>query len=101
MIRDGWGEMAPIVTERRISINGDAKAEKDLSHESFTLDNNAEWNFCKTARKPYDYTVRKILKVAEEHGIVTDVSDDGPNEKFYTDQDYIDWRNGLKKLYFE
>ena len=41
-----------------IAINGDG--EKGLDHETlFFDDKETGFNFCKTARKPYDYAVRK------------------------------------------
>ena len=93
---DGTGE--PEINVNCIALNGNENSTKDLSHESFVLDNKKDedaFNFCKTARKPYDYTVREILKCAEKHGIVTNVSSDGTNDKIYSDEEYnlglVDW----------
>lgn len=87
-IRDGYGEGNPIVTLDVIAINGDG--EKGLDHETlFFDDKETGFNFCKTARKPYDYAVRKILKYAEENGFITDVSSDGENERIISDADYL------------
>ena len=74
----GWdgSEDEPIITTDVIAFNGDKNF--DLDHEAFLL-NNVEtgFAFCKTARKPYDWTVKEVLTTAEAYGLVTDVSDDG------------------------
>ena len=86
----GWnGTGNPTLTLERISLNGNEKAERDLSHESFVIDDKIGFNFCKTARKPYDYAVRRILNVAKKYGLVEDVSSDGLNNKIYSDEEYI------------
>jgi len=83
----GWdGEGEPIVTTNKIAFNGDAT--KDLDHESCVLDNFSGFNFCKTARKPYDYAVRTILREAFIRGYITDLSDDGINEEIISDDEY-------------
>ena len=82
---DGTGE--PEVTLERIALNG--TEENDLGHESFVLTNEAEWDCCKTACKPYDYVVREILKAGKEMNIVKDVNDDGDFEAIVSDKDYI------------
>lgn len=90
MIRNGWGQGNPLVTLDYISINGDRT--NDLDHESFFITDDCDdtgFNFCKTARKPYDYAVREILKYAEENGFVTDVQDDGDNDEIISDEDYL------------
>lgn len=84
------GEGEPEVTLERVALNG--PEENDLGHESFVLTNKAEWDFCKTARKPYDYVVRSILKEGKKMGIVKDVSDDGDNEEIISDKDYLNGR---------
>lgn len=39
----------------------------DDSHETFWLDRDGDgFNFCKTARKPYDIAVFKVLKMVKE-----------------------------------
>ena len=85
---DGTGE--PEVTLERIALNG--PEEYDLGHESFVLTNKAEWNFCKTACKPYDYAVREILKSGEKMNIVEDVVDDADYEAIVSDKDYLNGR---------
>ena len=90
-IRNGLGTNKSIVTMDKILINGDK--DHNLDHETLGFTNTEKgFGFCKTARKPYDYTVREILKVAEDMGIVTDVSDDGANDRIISDDDYIHGR---------
>lgn len=87
-IRNGWGEGNPLVTLDYISINGDKT--NDLDHESFFIDDkDTGFNFCKTARKPYDYAVREILKYAEENGFVTEVEEDDENNEVISDTEYL------------
>lgn len=88
-ICDGNGEGKPVVMMGKILLNGDGA--RDLDHETlyFTDDpDEVGFNFCKTARKPYDYAVRKILKGAELYGIVTNVRQDGPNDEIISDDEY-------------
>ena len=85
----GWdGEGKPTVTTDKISFNGDRA--KDLDHETCCLSNNEGFNFCKTARKPYDYAVRTILREALTRGYITDLSDDGINEEIISDIEYFE-----------
>ena len=96
-ICDGSGEGEPMITTDEVSFNGDDSI--GAAHETCFFTNNEDgWNFCKTARKPYDYTVREVLKVAEEMGIVTEVSDDGYNEPI-TDTQWLDYCAEMKKKY--
>lgn len=90
LIRNGYGEGNPVVTMNEIWINGNR--ETNLDHETLRFDNNSNnvgFNFCKTARKPYDYAVREILKIAEEMGMVTNVSSDGENDEIISDEEYL------------
>ena len=84
-IRNWEGKGNPTVTFERIAFNGDRSL--DHNHETFSIGKETGFNFCKTARKPYDYAVRKVLRYAEEHGFVTDVSDDGENEDIVSDEE--------------
>lgn len=97
-ICDGSGNGEPMVTTQEVSFNGDDSI--GAAHETcyFVTDEEPQWNFCKTARKPYDYTVKRVLEVAEKYGIVTEVSDDGENEMI-TDAEYIEWAAEMKKKY--
>ena len=70
------GKDNPTVTMDMVAFNGNGIIGAD--HESCVFDNNKTgFDFCKTARKPYDYAVRRVLVAAETLGLVTDVSDDG------------------------
>lgn len=87
-IRNWDGKNRPEISKDRIVLNGNA--DYGLAHESFVIDNNeSDFKFCKTARKPYDYAVREILRVAEKYCLVTNVSDDGDNEEIYSDEEYL------------
>lgn len=65
----------PLITEEKVMINGD----KNHSCESLVIDNANDSDFCKTREYPYDIVVNAVLKLAAKHGLVTDVSCDGPN----------------------
>lgn len=74
----GWdGEEEPVVTVGEIRINGDASVGQD--HETFHVGHglNAGFEFCKTARKPYDKVVGAILITLFVRDKVTDLSSDG------------------------
>ena len=92
-LANGFGEGSPEVNLDKIWING--PEENNLGHETFAIINTTNehflkgFDFCKTARKPYDYAVREILKIAEEEGIVTDVHSDGDNTEIISDIDYF------------
>lgn len=71
----GWdGTDEPVLNDKEIRLNGDGA--KDLDHETFALacaqpsnrfDGEKDYfNFCKTARKPYDAVVVSILVAAAE-----------------------------------
>ena len=90
-IGDGGGMGEPIVTTKHILFNGDAS--KRLDHETCFFNNSENergFNFCKTARKPYDYTVREVLKAAEAEGLITNVSSDGENEEIISDDEAVE-----------
>lgn len=60
-ICSGSGDGEPEITSKSISLNG--TNYNDDSHESFYIQKAhlKEFNFCKTARKPYDDVVTSIL----------------------------------------
>ena len=93
---NGVGEGNPVITENAIVFNGNAK--KGLDHESFYISNDAEelgnFQFCKTARKPYDYAVRLALEEAEHQKLVTKVHSDGDNNSLISDEDYLNGNFG-------
>lgn len=88
IIRGGFGEGEPEVSTERIWLNGNG--ETNLDHETFYLENEkSDFEFCKTARKPYDFAVREILNVAEKYGLVTNVRCDGANNEIISDEEYL------------
>ncbi len=76
----------PVCEGEVIRFNG----ADDDGHETFMLEQNSKWTFCKTARKPYDIAVVAILCLAYHYahydGNILDVSSDG---------DADDWEAGL------
>lgn len=61
--RDWDDERPPEVTKERIWFNGAG----DLGHETFALmQNEVGFNYCKTARKPYDLLCCAVLLAAHE-----------------------------------
>ena len=84
----GWdGTGTPEVSTEAISFNGNG--DRGLDHETLWIGYETGFNFCKTACKPYDYTVREVLRAAEKEGLIYDLSDDGENEEIISDDDYI------------
>lgn len=82
---DGTGE--PVITDELICLNGNAYEEED--HETFYLRRgDYDFNFCKTARKPYDDAVVAILVAAIVNG------SDGA-ENICSDGDIVDWAWGI------
>lgn len=80
----------PIITNDTVSFNGC----EDDSHETLYIENNIkartkemEYNFCKTARKPYDLIVMAVLIALKHHFPRCTVSSDGKNNS-------IEWQAG-------
>jgi hypothetical protein len=72
------GEGDPVLTDEEIALNG----RGDNGHETFAIganDGPISFDFCKTARKPYDVVVCAILLRAERH-LGLSVSGDGDEE---------------------
>ena len=91
---DGTGE--PEVTLERIAFNGKAP---HMDHETCGFSNERMgFDFCKTAEKPYDWVVKRVLEVGAEMGIVKDVSDDGEAEEC-NDEQYMKYYERLKREY--
>lgn len=90
-IRGAYGNGFPVVTLDEVVFNGEARGQFDLSYEAFSISNDSDEYFClcKTAKRPYDYTVRKVLALAKKEGLVINVSSDEPNNKIYSDEEYI------------
>ena len=81
---DGRGE--PLFCDREISFNGSISDDdelSDLSHETFCISLiSREFNFCKTARKPYDSYVFICLFLAKQiFGEQIEVRWDGSNNE--------------------
>ena len=93
-ICNGIGHDDPVVTLDEIAINGND--EVGLAHETFYLGNEeSDFEFCKTAYKPYDYAVRKILRYAEQNGYVSDVEEDEEYEGIVSDADFLKPNHGM------
>lgn len=88
VLRDGSGEGAPVFSDDRICFNGDG--QENLDHETFLFPlggkdallakrlHGCYWDFCKTARKPYDLAVCATLLVLKHHlGSQLRISSDG------------------------
>ena len=94
-LHNGLGEGVPEFTEERICFNGDAS--KGLDHETFYIgrDNSEErdrdgglhFEFCKTARKPYDLMVQISMLRLKHHF---------PESKISSDGEASDWKNARK-----
>ena len=69
----------PEITDIDIAFNG----VEDDSHESCVISKSpVEFEFCKTARKPYDFIVVQILKLARKYNPSFDLRSDGGNKVF-------------------
>jgi hypothetical protein len=98
IVRGSDGKGDPIVTDELVSFNGDATFagdsgdgdDVDMSHETFHLprvyepqdwqrpdDCGRYFDFCKTARKPYDLAVTAALITLRHHFPEVGVSSDG------------------------
>lgn len=79
VIRNGFGDDKPTINMEKIWLNGDGS--NGLDHETYCLISGkaSDFDFCKTAEKPYDLVVNAMLRIAQEYGYVKDVSDDGEN----------------------
>jgi len=78
---DSNGEIGskPVFTSRHIMFNGIG----DDSHETAAVYKGAsEFEFCKTARKPYDSVVVEFYKLIRKHAPSTILSSDGGDEVF-------------------
>ncbi len=92
----GQGDGEPVFDSEQIWFNGDA--EQDLDHETFALTITPQtFNFCKTARKPYDLLVCASLLLYwhffKEHGVT--ISSDGDLEDWQPAIDLVKKVTGL------
>ena len=96
----GWdGTGLPEFTEDTICFNGDAETNND--HETFRIDRNSEkqaraegskeelvFNFCKTARKPYDFFVCVSLLRLKHFFPECQISSDGNTSDWKPAKDF-------------
>ena len=103
LLKGGLGEGEPVITDTCIKFNGDAKYE--LDHETFCIDladftdpennwsrreNGDIWDFCKTARKPYDLAVCLALMAFKDvFGDDFEYSSDGVTREGIKDPESI------------
>lgn len=75
---DGESDTNYVIDENVVIFNG----LEDDSHETFYIGKNedSKWNFCKTARKPYDIAVVACLVAANKFGVIKGWSSDGDAE---------------------
>ena len=81
LIRGGSGDSdsTPSVLKYMIRLNGDEV--DDQGHETFQIGaGDTKFNFCKTARKPYDVVVVAICIYLKSLGIFSWSSDGGPED---------------------
>lgn len=83
LIEMSWDiELDIEITTDLIAINGVG----DESHETFLMERgNTTWDFCKTARKPYDQVVTAVLILARYTF---------PDYSLSSDGDWEDWSIG-------
>ena len=76
---DGTGD--PIINEKLIGFNGDR--ENNLNYESFVVANGTDigFNFCKTARQPYDIVVNATIQLLKKEKVIIRCSSDGDNDE--------------------
>jgi hypothetical protein len=86
----------PIFTEDTIRFNGRGPNGEDLGHETFFVKFQGGWEFCKTARKPYDLAVTGALVILRVHGVLISASGDGGMEGFEDALEIIKTLKGLK-----
>ena len=90
-ICNGVGKDKPIINGKEIIFNGTEKG--GLDHETFYIPFNAGgWNFCKTARKPYDLLVCiALLAFKEAFGEDFSYSSDGVTRESIKDKENLEY----------
>ena len=96
----GWnGEGDPIFNEDEVKFNGRGALAHEtfklsrilLTTETYSFDKDGYYfDFCKTARKPYDIFVTAVLLLAKKHF--------NKNIKISSDGDWDDWEEGKRIL---
>ena len=84
-IAGGMGDGQPRMSDHAIVFNG----KGDESYETFAIrDNDGEWNFCKTARRPYDLLVCvSLLAFKEVFGDDFSYTSDGITREDYENRE--------------
>ena len=84
-IADGMGEGEPTISDREVYFNG----KGDESCETFGIQaNDGKWNFCKTARRPYDLLVCvSLLAFKEAFGDDFSYKSDGITKEAYENRE--------------
>ena len=104
ILRDGFGDGEPTINNELISFNGDG--ENGLAHETFLYNFDAKpfkFEFCKTARKPYDQAVCLCLLALANNIEGFEFSSDGDKEDwqpaidFYLGMEGVQMSDNLKK----
>jgi hypothetical protein len=94
IIKGGLGEGMPIINETEIWFNGESKLYMD--HETFCVSwkGDRDFNFCKTAQKPYDLLVcLSLLSLLNHFGSeIFQLSSDGDAEEW---QEAVDLYNDV------
>lgn len=81
IIRGGFGVGKPEINEDMIFFNGDQATGMD--HETCNVTRHAtKFDFCKTARKPYDLLVQATYLVCAYHNPAFRISSDGDREEW-------------------
>ena len=86
VIKDGVGKGSPVLAVSEILFNGDAS--NNLDHETFAFEfgKAIDFDFCKTARKPYDFFVCVCL---------ISLANNLDGFEFSSDGDFEDWKPAL------
>ena len=82
------GEGKPKISFGNVMFNGSKAKNEDYEAFGIGRCSNTNYDFCKTARQPYDSVVGAVLKLALEYGYVYNVGSDGDNEEAEVDKLY-------------
>ena len=101
IIKGGDGGGQPEISDELICFNGNGLEGHD--HESFYIPRSGSsgFNFCKTARKPYDPVVVACLVAAERIGIIDEWSSDGEDSEHESGKELYDCIAAGQGLPFE
>jgi hypothetical protein len=106
-IKNGTGEKQPIINATEILFNGDASKTLDYETFAFEFGKIVDFDFCKTARKPYDFFVCVCLISLANNLDGFEFSSDGdledwkPAIDFYNDMFGDSISDNLKKVIFQ